>query len=315
MTRIYERQTDALFANALIENSIFATGFLAAIGDFAENSVVDLSTQTRHYGAGHSGSIDIEVTCADGLILIIENKIDAGYSVTSAGDPQPERYRASVEALRSRGHKAASVLLAPNIYLNGTRHAEAFDHLVSYESLRVALIGPELQLLDAAIAQAATPYDPIPNASSGSFHADLKAFATVHFPELVIKNNPNGNGVRPSGSNTIYFDVPRTLRSWSHLPRPRMSLQCRDSGAPSASVKIMLGGLAREANRIKLPETFLEIEGYVRPAGRSLGLVLNTPQLDPRIPFDLQVADVEEGLEATRNLAAWWNTQAQSIQL
>lgn len=315
MIRIYERQTDALFAKALVDNPVFAAAILTAIDGLPKNRIVALSTQTRHRGAGHRGRVDLEVTRADGSILLIENKIDAGYSVTNTGNPQPERYRASVETLRNRGQKAASVLLAPEIYLAGTRHADAFDHLVSYEALRGTLNGQDLELLDAAIAQAAKPYDPVHNVSSGAFHADLKAFASLHFPELIIKKNPNGNDVRPVGSNTIYFDVPRTLKKWGHLSRPRMSLQCRDLGAPSASVKIMLGGLARQADGIAVPDSLLEIGGYIRPAGQSLGLVLDTPQLDTQKSFDAQVAEVEEGLEAARKLTAWWNSQAEALQV
>lgn len=315
MTRIYERQTDALFAKALVDNSAFATTFLNAIDGRLANPIIDLSTQTRHRGTGHRGSIDLEITRADGGIVLVENKIDAGYSVTSTGKPQPERYRASVTALRNQRKKAVSVLLAPDLYLAGTRYADAFDHLVSYEALRCTLNGEDLELLDAAIAQAATLYDPIPNASSGAFHADLKTFASLHFPELIIKKNPNGNGVRPAGSNTIYFDVPRTLKNLAHLPRPRMSLQCRDLGAPSASVKIMLGGMGRQAGSIAAPQSLVGIGGYIRPAGQPLGLVLDTPQLHIQQPFDAQVSEVEEGLEAARKLTAWWNSKAETFQI
>lgn len=253
MTRIYERQTDAIFAKALADNPAFADSFLTTIDGLPENGIVALCTQTRHRGAGHRGSIDLEATRADGAILLIENKIDGGYSVTNRGDPQPERYRASVKTFRSRGQKVASVLLAPSIYLTGTRHANTFDHQVSYETLRGGLSGSDLELLDAAIAQAATPYDPVPNASSSAFHADLKAFASIHFPELAIKKNPNGSGVRPGRSNTIYFGLLRKLRKWPHLPFPRTSLQCRDLGAPSASVKIMLGGIRQKASTFRTP--------------------------------------------------------------
>jgi hypothetical protein len=315
MTRIYERQTDALFARALVSNSGFATAFLTAFDGITENNIANLSTQTRHRGVGHRGSIDLEIIRADGAILLIENKIDAGYSVTSAGDPQPDRYRASVAALRDEGRTAASILLAPELYLANTRHSTAFDHLISYEALCCALSGDDLALLEAAIEQAATPYDPVPNASSGAFHVDFKNFAAKHFPELVIKRNPNGNDVRPGGSNTVYFDVPRTLRNWSNLPRPRMSLQCRDKGAPSASVKIMLGGLGRQADNIAVPQGLSEIGGYIRPAGQSLGLVLDTPQLDTQQAFDAQVANVEEGLEAARKLTAWWNRHAETLKI
>lgn len=314
MNRIYERQTDALFATALSRNPDFVRLFLTAVDGAPGNSVARVALQTPHQGPGHRGSIDLELTRADGSVLLVENKIDAGYSVTRTGDPQPDRYRASIAALRGRGLRAASVLLAPAVYLTGTRHVGAFDHQVSYEALRPAFTGEDLALLDAAILQAATPYDPVPNPSSAAFFADYETFARANFPELVIKHNPNGNGVRPTESRTIYFDVPRTLRTWAALPRPRMSLQCRDSAAPSASVKIMLGGWGARAGSIPVPASLAEIGGYIRPAGRSLGLVIDTPQLDTQMPFDAQVPAVEEGLEAARRLVRWWNHHADTLK-
>lgn len=313
MTRIYERQTDAIFAAALSGNQDFARSFLNAVDRRPEILITSVRVQTPHRGEGHRGTIDLEVTRGDGSILLIENKIDAGYSVTRTGDPQPARYKASVAALRLRGKMAASVLLAPEVYLLGTRHRAAFDHHVSYETLRESLRGGDLSLVDAAIRQAATPYDPVPNLSSAAFFADYQAFAEKYFPELVIKRNPNGDGVRPTGSRTIYFDVPSTLRMWSGLPRPKMSLQCRDSAAPAASVKIMLGDWAIRAKGFPLPASLEAIGGYVRPAGRSLGLVIDTPQLETQMPFQAQVAEVEEGLEAARRLAGWWNQHGESL--
>lgn len=313
MTRIYERQTDALFLAAFARNPAFAAAFLDAIDEVPGNRVRSVASQTRHRGTGHAGTIDLEITREDGSILLVENKIDAGYSVSRVGDPQPDRYRASVAALRAGGCSAASVLLAPEVYLRGTRHGAAFDHRISYEALRPVFHGDDLALLDAAILQAVTPYDPEPNPSSAAFFAAYADFARHRFPDLVIKRNPNGNGVRPTESRTIYFDVQRTLRDWAHLPRPRMSLQCRDSSAPSASVKIMLGGWAARARTMRAPGGFAETGGYIRPAGRSLGFVIDTPQLQTQMPFNAQVPAVEEGLDAARRLAAWWNRHADQV--
>jgi hypothetical protein len=315
MTRIYERQTDALFAAALADGPEFAGSFLAAVDRRPDVRILTVKAQTPHRGEGHRGTIDLEVTCSDGAVLLIENKIDAGYSVTRTGDPQPERYKASVAALRDRGLSASSVLLAPEVYLAGTRYRAAFDHSVSYEALRDGLRGADLALLDAAILQASTPYDPLPNPSSAAFFAEYEAFARKFFPELALKRNPNGNGVRPTGSQTIYFDVPQTLRAWPMLPRPRMSLQCRDGAAPSASVKIMLGNRAMHADGFRTPDSLRMAGGYVRAAGRSLGLVIDTPQLDTQLPLEAQAAEVEEGLEAARRLAGWWNRHGDSLDL
>ncbi len=80
-----------------------------------------------------------------------------------------------------------------------------------------------------------------------------RLYAAAHFPDLAIKPNPNGNGVRPPGSRVIYFEVPHMLRTWPNLPRPRMSLLCRDGTAPLASGKIMLGGWGVRADSLPCP--------------------------------------------------------------
>lgn len=310
MTRIYERDTDALFAGALDRSPAFRALFLRLAG--GTGSLAAVEGQRPHHGVGHRGTIDLELRMEDGALLLIENKIDAAYSVTRSGDPQPDRYEASVAALRRQGINAASVLLAPEVYLSGSRHAHHFDHRISYESLRPVLAGEDLALLEEAILQAAAPYDPVPNSSTAAFFAEYEAFALRHFPALVVKLNPNGNGVRPTKSRTVYFDVPRTLRTWVRLPRPRMSLQCRDSAAPSASVKIMLGGWGMRT--IPAPSSLSAVGGYIRPAGRSLGLVIDTPQLETQLPFATQVAAVEEGLEAADRLARWWNAHGDALE-
>lgn len=308
---IYERDMDDVFLRAF-EREDFRQGFLERILPGQRRRVVEIQRQRPHIA--HTGTIDIVLCLDDGQLLLIENKIDAGYSVTRRGNPQPDRYEASIAALRTRGNNAASVLLAPDIYLKGSRHAYRFDHRISYEALRPDLTGADLGLLNAAIQQAITPYDPEPNASSATFFAEYESFAQRYFPALVIKHNPNGNGVRPTESRTIYFDVPRTLQTWMSLPRPRMSLQCRDSGAPSASVKIMLGGWGTRAEAILVPSGLVEIGGYIRPAGRSLGLVIDTPQLDTQMPFEAQMVEIEEGLQAAQRLADWWNRHGEALR-
>ena len=315
MSRIYERQTDALFLRRLTGDFAFAAAFLGLVGMPPAARIRQVLPQTPHRGDGHRGSIDLEVHLLDGLRLLVENKIDAAYSVTSGGDPQPRRYAASLAALSRQCIPAATVLLAPATYLRATREAASFTRTVAYEALLPTLDGDDHALLAAAINQAETPYEPRPNPDSAAFFAAFEEHVSRFFPALVLKSNPNGGGVRPTGSRTVYFDVARTLRPVAHLPRPRMSLQCRDSAAPSASVKIMLGDLAANASRVVPPQSLAGIGGYLRPAGRSLGIVIDTPQLDTQMPFEAQVPAVEEALDAATRLASWWNDDGQTLLL
>lgn len=64
---------------------------------------------------------------------------------------------------------AWSVLLAPSVYLTASRTASAFDSRVCYENLRPALTGEDLVLLDRALNQALTPYQPTANIRTMDF--------------------------------------------------------------------------------------------------------------------------------------------------
>jgi len=129
-----------------------------------------------------------------------------------------------------------------------------------------------------------------------------------------MKRDPNADGVRPDHSRTVYFDVPKTLRIHPDVLRPKMSLQCWDSSAPSASVKIMLTGQAHLAERLNAPRNLSDIGGYLRRAAGSLGIVIDTSRLDTQRPFADQADDVVEALEAAVRLQKWWNENADILR-
>jgi hypothetical protein len=59
-------------------------------------------------------SYALVLTYSDGPLILIENKIDAAYSVTREGHGQPQRYQKTVAEYRAQGVEAYSVLLAPD---------------------------------------------------------------------------------------------------------------------------------------------------------------------------------------------------------
>ena len=310
--RLYERDTDALFLRLFRTDQAFVRRWCELVGVGSAPDVPSVSGQRRHLGS--SGSIDIAAQWRSGLLLLIENKIDAAYSINSAGMAQPERYERSVSAYRATGLDARSVLLAPAAYLNASRAGVRFDHCISYEMLASVMTGPDATLLAKAVAQATMPYEPVPNLESMSFFAGVKALAAARYPGLTLKRDPNADGVRPTDSRTIYFDVDRTLRSHALVGRPRMSLQCWDSAAPSASAKIMLGKLGQEAERLIVPMTLKDIGGYLRPAGRSLGIVIDTPRLDTQVRAALQINELSEAFDAALRLQRWWSTHGDVLR-
>lgn len=311
-SRVYERDTDEMFLRLLRSRSDIVAVFAEKAIGRRISILLEVKSQVRH--AAGTGSIDIVLLFHGGPVVLVENKIDAAYSITREGHGQPQRYRASVATYRSVDHEACSVLLAPARYLASSRLADLFDARISYEDLRDLLSDEDRTLLEAAIKQAQSPYEPAANTYSGEFFAATRQLVVEHFPDLVMKRNPNPDGIRPNDSRTVYFDVPLTLRRHSDVVRPRMSLQCWDSANPSASVKIMLPGCAGKADRMDLPQDLADIGGYLRPAGRSLGIVIDTPRLDTQRPFAEQADDVVEALEAAIRLQGWWNTHAEILR-
>jgi hypothetical protein len=303
--RIYERDTDVLFLRLLRDRPEVAVLLAEWVTGRRLTSVTEIKGQVRH--AIGTGSIDIVVRFRSGPILLIENKIDAAYSVTREGHGQPQRYQRSVAAFRDAGAEAFSVLLAPKRYISGSRLADLFDARIAYEDLGELADGKDRALLEAAILQAETPYEAVANSHAGEFFAAVRKLIAERFPDLIMKHDPNENGARPAASRTIYFDIPRTLRLHTDVPRPRMSLQCWDSAARSASIKIMLPDRAALADRLSVPQSLSDVGGYLRSAGRSLGIVVDTPRLDTQRPFDEQADDIIEALEATLRLRGWWN--------
>lgn len=306
--RIREAELDACLARLLGANDPAAARFVAAVlpADLRA-PVARVDRQTRHVGS--SGSIDLDVTLDNGIRLLCENKIDAAWSVTACGGAQPERYHRSSADLLARGVPALSVLVAPQVYIDGSRQAGRFDAVVPYETIADGLAGAEGDLVRAAILQAETPWEPVPDDRCAAFHAAYAELVAAEFPDLVLKTNPNGGATRPVGSRTIYFDAPRMLRDHDGVPRPRISVQSRDSGAGHPSAKFMIGGWAALADAAPPPETLTEIGAYLRPAGRSLGLVIDTPPLDVLAPFSPQRDAARVGLAAIDRLRRWWNAE------
>lgn len=310
--RINEAEIDVLIEQLLRRGGSIAKRFLSAsLPSDLHAPIRSISRQTRHRGS--TGTIDIEIVLRNGLHLLVENKVDAGWSFTSEGEPQPERYRRSVGALLSRGVPAFAVLVAPMAYLSGSRHAASFNGQVAYETLAEGLDGSEERLLRAAILQAETPYEPVPNPLSGQFFTDFEELVRSEFPRLVLKRNPNGGDTRPTASRTFYFDAKRMLRVHSDVPLPRISLQAWDSNAPSASAKLMIRGWGSLAGCAAAPDSVISIGAYLRPAGRSLGIVLDTPRLDTQAPFETQIEAVRKGLRALDFLRAWWNDNGSDM--
>lgn len=163
---------------------------------------VTIARQVRHVGA--SGTADLVVRywlgSACTAMLLVENKIDAGFT-----PDQPARYAISRDAQRTAVPMVATVLLAPAIYLAGSKLASGFDAAVSYERLLPFATGRDGELIAVAIERAESPYEPVPVAAVMDFFSGYAGLARNAAPDLVLKRNPNSAGARPEASRTIYL--------------------------------------------------------------------------------------------------------------
>lgn len=210
----------------------------------------------------------------------------------------------------------ATVLLAPAVYLSGSKLASGFDGAVPYERLLPMATGADGGLVATAIERTESPYEPVPVAAVMDFFTDYAELARSATPDLVLKRNPNSAGARPEASRTIYFDASRSgFASYGFLlkeGRPaslRVSHQCWDSGAPNPSVKAMLDGWARHLPLVSsvLAPALRGSGIYLRPAGRSLAFVLDTGRLDNMCAVSGQEAVIIDALSKLRRLREAWN--------
>ena len=121
-------------------------------------------------------------------------------------------------------------------------------------------------------------------------------------------------GVSPLSMIADLSDLSFASTSVSRIPKPRMSLQCWDSGADFASVKIMIGNWGRSSNLFEAPQNLSDIGAYLRAAGQSLGIVIDTPRLDTQAPFSSQIGEITEGLEAALRLQDWWGANHGTLK-
>lgn len=310
---VTESALDGVIERLLMADREVAALLLDASALEASFDRVTITRQVRHVGA--SGTADLVIRywlgSACTAMLLVENKIDAGFT-----PDQPARYAISRDAQRSSVPAIATLLLAPDVYLAGSRLASGFDAAAPYERLLPLASGPDRELIATAIERAESPYEPVPVPEVMDFFTGYAELARNVAPDLVLKRNPNSANARPEASRTIYFDAKRSgFASYDFLlkeGRPaslRVSHQCWDSAAPNPSVKAMLDGWARHLP-LAAPILATSLRGsgvYVRAAGRSLALVLDTQRLDNMRPVAGQEMIILDALAKVQRLRETWN--------
>ena len=302
---VLERDVDEILARRIKGDPMFGRSLIHAVmtkvGAPFVYEKVGVDRQVRHEGA--NGTIDLLVrlfTAVSGETgrILIENKLDSSFTPN-----QPERYASSAVAMCRAGRVAVPIICAPAEYIKRSKYLGPFKAHITYEEVACWLDGEDLELVQAAILRFSMPYEPDPVPEVRNFHEGYERLVRELAPELVVKPNPNPDGERPGASRTIYFVVKKSLPNYEFLPTLRFSHQCWDSSASSASVKIMFDGWAAEEVLLRrvASATLGNTELYLRKAGRSLGLVKDTPRMDNKRPVSVQIDAVVMGIQSCRN--------------
>jgi hypothetical protein len=203
----------------------------------------------------------------------------------------------------------ATVLVAPDEYLNEAQGREAFDALVSYEDLLKycdtragdfgetgARFAHKRDMLEQAIEKYRRGYRAKPDKVLTDFWASYYLLAQ----EVAAGLKMQKPGPKPANSTWAIF--PMALEQKRGLPHCEMAHKW-----PNAMVDIHLFGLAKHADVVEpAVEPLLGSGMKLRKASKSLAVSIEVPRLDPRLPFDGQREAAEQGLLAALRLQKWY---------
>ncbi len=293
---VNETALSRCFGELLQTNEDFCYKFRKACGLNGSGTITNVMLEYPH--KPDSGAIDIFFEDADQRVLV-ENKINAGWSYNKEGVSQTKRYQRSAETLQ-----ASTLLLAPRKYLWGSGRKEAFDATLSYEAL-LPILGPEeYDLVCAAIDRASSPTEN-PDAERTTFFEDFNDRVATVAPGLVMKNRD-----RNKASHTVHFDGKKSLQCHPRLPVPSIYLQLVKTG-----VNLFVRGWGKALPRIA------ELGGHEEPGvilhstpRGTLGIGLPTPFVDVRGSFFEQMDAIDKAILTTERLCNWWNDNSQVLE-
>lgn len=224
------------------------------------------------------------------IAILIENKIDAL--------PQPDqaaRYRQRGESgtREARWEQFKTCAVAPQRYLDSSKHDKNYDVEISYEELSsyFTVGGSEnlrgaykASIIQEAIEQNRRGYQAEYCPTMTTFVADYFAIAVQNFPELKMQEAKQ----RPSGSTWVTFNP-------SELPRGAYICHQLSAGA----VKLFLSHPNSLESVLQAYGPHVPSEVTIEQAGKSVALIVKVPKIDP-----LKLSVVEQNEEVLFGLNA-----------
>lgn len=264
-------------------------------------------------------TVEIETTIGERIVLLIENKLDAGEQVDQASS-----YREEARHLEAIGAASIvrTVLVRPEQYGRANAAFDAqFDHRLSYEgvaaflSARADSVGGELgqrlshraQLLDQAVTKGRRGYRAVPLPVIADFNSAYVDLCRRDFPHL--KPGPAMLKTGSPGESVTMIFAPETLPKWPHLPQMRLVHQLREANANLS----FYGWGDHFADLVAPLSVALKGSGFriiptvnKRKGGRSgLMIFAMSPAVSNQRPFAEQQDAIVEGLQQAEALREW----------
>ncbi|MEL0156359.1 hypothetical protein [Sphingopyxis sp.] len=322
--RVRERDLDNFLIEELHASEIFRSwiiGKLATAFDEPSNCEVRLQKSPPRIQDQRQTDVRIGWFRPDGDLaacVLIESKVTAGFQAGQAAS-----YAAEVLAHRAElgSRSTAAILIAPASRLVSLPHDGAFDVEISIEeiigTLDERLREPELSaelsarltaridLLEALCGRRqASIWTPVTIEAKRNFAEAYAALAAEILPDLSVRPSSDG----PKALTRIFdgFDLKPEF--------PDVKLRHEfGSNDPVKYANVLFGGLADRASALNESGVFSGTPYKAEVAGKSLAVRVNTPGIDPTLPFERERHNVVIGLNAIRSLTDWLAGNRASI--
>ena len=280
------------FDLAFIEELSFGIGFLEAFTDrigVARQPIKEIRHSLHeNLGTDAWGETDVYVRLQDGTVLLIENKLTAGFQ-----PEQAERYRARAQYHRATGSEALTVLIAPEAYLASVPEG-AWDRTCSYSVIANCMSAGDARgrwrqsLFREAGNRASRVKDMAGSpAARRSASKELLAFKAAWLE--LIEDSPEWLAKPQRGATDEFLYAPSenpfNLRIWHHPFAGYLSVQNLEKH-PSLDETELLESL---------PDGF-----RLKKHPKSTYLDAPVPEIDMSSEFSFERMHVEEGMRVAR---------------
>lgn len=313
--RVRERDLDNFLIEELHASPPFREWLLAQlVGVFDEPSLCEVRLQKSPPRIQDNRQTDVRIGwfADDGTLracVLIESKVTADFQ-----EGQATAYAAEAAAHRSAlGTRAvATALVAPETRMRTLSHDGAFDREISIESIISALedrlrgelpdeiasrISVRIDLLEALCGRKrVSQWTPVTIETKRDFAEAYVALAREVVSDLHVRPSTDG----PKAITRIFEGL--------NLEPEFPSIKLRHEFGSNVATKyanVQLPGLSHKVQALQSSKVFAGTPYYAAEAGKALAIRVDTPGIDPTLPFERERDKVAVGLEAVRDLAAW----------